>query len=58
MTLEDIESDEPDDLEPILWLEEGDWLYVMGWEYYIQQGAMEYRLNWIIPGGKGIVTTI
>ena len=53
-TLEDIECDEPDDLEPIPSLEEGDRLYVMDWDSYIQQGTMEYRLNRVVPGGKGM----
>ena len=38
--LEDIECDEPDDLEPTLSLEEGDHLYVMDWDSYIQQGTV------------------
>ena len=50
--LEDIKCDEPDDLKPTLSLEEGDRLYVMDWDVYIQQGAMEYRLNRVVPGGK------
>ena len=29
-------------------------MYVMNWDSYIQQGTMEYRINQVVPGGKGM----
>ena len=29
-------------------------MYIIDWDSYIQQGAVEYRLNRVVPGGKSM----